>query len=109
MKIHYKSNKLEKQLTKLKIMQRTFGVMTQKVRDRMFDLKAVDCLADARPIISDLHLLKGKRKGSYAFSISGNYRIVFEPYGEVPFNDNGSINEVLVTEIEVVETKIDYH
>ncbi|HKK60769.1 MAG TPA: hypothetical protein VJ937_14910, partial [Salinivirga sp.] len=71
MRVSYKSNKLEKQLTKAREMQKEFGTMAKKVNQRMKEIEASDNLSDLMKIpAAKCHELHGDRKGKYAVSIS---------------------------------------
>ncbi|MDA3866642.1 MAG: type II toxin-antitoxin system RelE/ParE family toxin [Salinivirgaceae bacterium] len=108
--ISYKSNKLKKQLTKAKEMQKEFGMMAKKVNQRIKEIKASENLCDLMKIpAAKCHELHGDRKGQYAVSISGNYRLIFEPnHDPIPLKDDNSIDTVKVTAIEMLK-KEDYH
>jgi proteic killer suppression protein len=108
--ISYKSKKLEKQLTIAKEIQKEFGTMAKKVNQRMKDIKASENLNDLMKIpAAKCHELKGNRKGQFAVSISGNFRLIFEPnHDPVPLKDDNSIDAVKVTAIEMLN-KEDYH
>ena len=49
-----------------------------RVRDRLTVLDAASCLDDIAAGGWNLHPLTGKRKGQYAISVSGNWRLFFE-------------------------------
>jgi len=88
-KISFKSRKLEKQLSVAREMKKTYGSIT---------LPAARC-----------HKLKGDRKGEYAVSISGNYRLIFKPdHDPVPRKEDQSIDAIRVTDIQIMGTE-DYH
>ena len=110
MDISYKSNKLEKQLTKAKEMQKAFGTMAKKVNQRMKEIKASENLNDLMKIpAANCHELKGNRKGQYAVDISGNFRLIFEPdHDPVPRKKDNSIDTIKITAIGMLE-KEDYH
>lgn len=110
MKINFNSNKLEKQLTIPKEMQKAFGEMAKKVSQRMKELKAADNLAVMRTIpAAKCHELRQDRKGQLAVSISGNYRIIFIPDHEpIPNKEDGGMDWDSITIIEVIEVE-DYH
>lgn len=110
MKINFKSNKLKKQLTVAKEMQKTFGQMAKKVNQRMKELKAADNLAVMRTITAaKCHELHQDRKGQLAVIVSGNYRLIFKPdHDPVPSKDDGGMDWIAITIIEVIEIE-DYH
>ncbi len=91
-------------------MQKAFGTMARRVAQRMEDLRAAKTLDVMKTIpAAHCHELKQDRKGQLAVRISGNYRIVFEPYEKLPAkNDDNSLNWTAITIIEIIEV-IDYH
>lgn len=110
MKISYKSNKLEKQLTDPKKMKKTFGVMAKKINKRMKDLSGVETLADMQLIpAARCHELSGNKQGKLAVDVSGNYRLIFEPvHNPQPEKDDGGLDWLRVTKIKIIEVE-DYH
>lgn len=110
MKISYKSNKLEKQLTDPKKMNKEFGVMAKKVNQRMKDLAGVETLADMRNIpASRCHELSEDKKGLLAVDVSGNYRLLFEPdHTPLPEKDDGGLDWLQVSKIKIIAVE-DYH
>ena len=110
MKITYKTNKLEKQLTVAKEMQKAFGEMAKKVNQRMKELSAIANLEHLKTIpAARCHELKGDKKGEFAVDISGNYRIIFEPdHNPIPLKEDNSIDCIRITDIKILGTE-DYH
>ena len=110
MEISYKSRKLEKQLTDPKEMTKSFGQLARKVNQRLKDLTDADHLAIIRTIpAARCHELTGDRKGELAVDVSGNYRMIFEPFHDpIPEKDDGGLNWEKVTKIQINEIE-DYH
>lgn len=110
MKILFRNKRLEKQLTEPKEVVRHFGTMAKKAMQRMEELKAAENLNVMRTIpAARCHELSGARKGQLAVDISPNYRLIFEPANEpVPLKDEGGLNWILITAIEIISTE-DYH
>ena len=110
MKITFKSNKLEKQLTEAKEMQKAFGTMAKKVNQRMQELIYSQNLEILKTIpAANCHELKGDRKGEFAVDISGNFRIIFIPdHNPIPFKEDKSIDCIKITDIQILKTE-DYH
>ena len=110
MKLHFKSNKLKKQLTQPKEMIKTFGQRAKKVSQRMEDLEAADTLAIMRFIpAANCHELTGGRKGQLAVDVSSNYRLIFIPEHEpIPTKEDGGLDWESVTKIRIIEID-DYH
>jgi proteic killer suppression protein len=108
--IFYKNKKIEKQLTEPREMVKAFGHLARKVNQRLEDLKAADTLAVMRLIpAARCHELKGNRKSELAIDISGNSRMIFEPYHDpIPRKDDGGIKWEEITKIQINEI-VDYH
>lgn len=110
MELSFKSNKLEKQLTKPKEMAKAFGQLARKTDQRVEDLKAAETLEDMRMIpAAKCHELKGDKKGELAVDVSGNYRLIFEPeHDPIPKKDDGGLDWDKVTAIKFLRVE-DYH
>ena len=110
MKISYKSKKLSKHLTIPKEMLKAFGQRAKKVNQRMEELKSSDNLSILGCLpAANCHELTGNRKGQLAVSISGNYRLIFEPdHDPVPQKNDGGLDWESVTDIIIIEVE-DYH
>ena len=110
MVIHYKSNRLKKQLTIPKEIAKSFGQRAKKVNQRMKELIAADDLGIMRTIpAANCHELTGTRKGKLAVDISANFRLIFEPnHDPIPEKEDGGLDWDAVTEIQIVEIG-DYH
>lgn len=110
MEIHYKSRKLQKQLTDPKEMLRSFGSLARKVNQRIKELGDADNLAIMRTIpAARCHELRENRAGELAVDVSGNYRLIFEPYQEpVPKKEDGGLHWEEITRIRINAIE-DYH
>lgn len=110
MKIDYKSNKLKKQLTEAREVQKAFGVNAKRVAQRIFEMENSPNLEVLKQIpAANCHLLKGDRKGQWAVDISANHRIVFELlHDPIPLKDDGSLDATKVDMIRILDTG-DYH
>ncbi|MEZ4828321.1 MAG: killer suppression protein HigA [Bacteroidia bacterium] len=110
MKITYKSNKLQKQLTIPKELAKAFGQRSKKVNQRMKELEAADTLEVMRWILAaNCHELKGDRQGELAVDVSANFRLIFEPdHKPLPQKEDGGLDWGKVTAIRILEIE-DYH
>ncbi len=110
MELFFKTNKLEKQLTKPKDMAKVFGQLARKIDQRVKDLKAAETLEDMRMFpAARCHELKGDKKGELAVDVSGNYRLIFEPaHDPIPNKDDGGLDWNKVTAIKLLRVE-DYH
>ncbi|KIC91666.1 type II toxin-antitoxin system RelE/ParE family toxin [Flavihumibacter sp. ZG627] len=110
MEISYKSKKLEKQLSDPREMAKSFGQLARKVNQRLKDLNDADNLGIMRTVVaSKCHELTGDRKGELAVDVSGNYRMIFEPFHDpIPRKKDGGLNWDEVTKIQINQIE-DYH
>lgn len=111
MEISFKTKKLKTQLTNSNEMKKAYGQTAKKVNQRMKELRASENLEIVMNTIpaAKCHELKGDRKGEFAVSISGNYRLVFIPdHDPVPRKHDNSIDCIRITKIKVLSTE-DYH
>lgn len=110
MEISYKSRKLEKQLTDLKELNKSFGQLARKVNQRIKDLTEANNLAIMRSLpAARCHELTGKHKGEFAVDVSGNYRLIFQPnHNPIPRKNDGGMNWEEITKIQITRIE-DYH
>lgn len=110
MEIKYRNKKLERKLTDHKAMVKSFGLLARKISQRLKDLGSAENLAVMRTIpAAGCHELMADRKGELAVSISGNYRIIFQPnHAPVPRKDDGGLNWEQITSIQINDIE-DYH
>lgn len=110
MKIEYKKNKLQKQLSNASEIKKAFGVNAKRVASRLDDIVSSPNLAVLMQIpAANCHLLSGDRKGEWALDISANHRMIFEiAHNPIPKTEDGSIDTILVTKICILEIG-DYH
>lgn len=110
MEISFNSRKLHKACSQQAAMQKAYGQLATKLRQRLMELYAATTLAE----ISHLppprcHELEGQRAGQFAVDLDGNNRLIFAPdHDPVPRKDDGGIDLAQVTEITILEIT-DYH
>ena len=111
MKLHYKNKKLEKSVASLSVLSATYGTRAKLVNQRKCELQAAPTLETMRCIpAANCHVLKGDRKGTLAVDVSGNYRIIFEPWHDpIPQKNDGGLDWRQVTEIRIIAICEDYH
>lgn len=111
MNISYKNKKLKKQLTDPSEIKKTFGVNAKRISQRMDDITSsenLQVLCSIPP--ANCHLLSGDRTGEWAVDISANHRIIFVIANDpIPKKDDGSVNKILVTDIQIISAQEDYH
>jgi plasmid maintenance system killer protein len=110
MVIDYRKNKLKKQLSGASEIKRAFGVIANRVSQRMAEIGDSPSLAVLMKIpAANCHPLTADRKGEWAVDVSGNFRLIFEIDDDpFPIKEDGSINTELVTKICIIEIT-DYH
>jgi len=105
--ITYKNKKLEKSLTDDKELIKTYGELAKKIKQRVKELTEADSLL----VISQLpalrlHPYKGNRIGEWSIDIKENWRIIFEiAQDPIPKHEDGGVNLLLITAIEVVSVE----
>jgi proteic killer suppression protein len=109
-KIAFKDRKLQKILTNEGEIKKAYGPMAKRVSQRMDQLQAAPNLASILSFPAlECHVLTGDRKGEWAISISGNYRLIFAiDHDPIPEKEDGSYDSILITDIRILETT-DYH
>jgi plasmid maintenance system killer protein len=110
MNITFKNRKLQKILTDPGEIKKAYGSIAKRISQRMDQLQAAPNLATIQSLPAlECHLLTGDRKGEWAVSISGNYRLIFEiDHNPIPTKEDGGIDSIRITDICILETT-DYH
>lgn len=111
MNVDFKSNKLRKQLTTPSEIKKAFGVNAKRVSQRMDDITAANNLQTLCNIPqANCHPLSGEKDGEWAVDISANHRILFVITNDpIPVNQDGGIDRMLITDIQIISAQIDYH
>lgn len=110
MNITFKTNKLEKSLSRPGEIKKVYGIMSKRIAQRMDQLQAAPNLASilSFPFL-ECHPLSGKRQGEWAISISGNFRLIFElEHDPIPIKGDLTMDPTLITDIKILEIT-DYH
>ena len=104
MDIYFKTQKLQKQCSKLAIAQRQLGPkMARKLHQRMMELSAADSLEDiSRVPPPRCHELTGNLGGQLSVDLEHPYRLLFVPANDPIPNKDGGLDWSKVTEIEIV-------
>ena len=105
MDIVFRTRKLRKQCTGTKEMVKAFGPrQARRLRQRLDDLRAADCLEVMRVLPGRCHELKADRELQLSIDLEHPHRLVFEPaHEEVPRKEDGGLDWRLVTAIRVLE------
>tara|TARA_R110002049_G_scaffold106507_1_gene253909 strand:- start:2124 stop:2474 length:351 start_codon:yes stop_codon:yes gene_type:complete len=109
-KIDFASRKLQKSMEGESSLKKTYGKLASALKRRLAILDSATCLDDVPTSSPDwCHELKGKRAGTFAVEVSGNYRLIFEPdHDPVPLLGDGGIDLKTVTAVKILEVS-DYH
>jgi proteic killer suppression protein len=109
--IRYKSNKLEKMLSSAVAIKKNFGTNARRVAQRMEDITSSPNLQVLCTIPqANCHPLGGDRDDQWAVDISANHRLIFKiDQDPIPLKDDGSVNRIEVTEIQIIAAQEDYH
>jgi toxin HigB-1 len=93
-----------------KTMARVYGDRAKTLRLRLAVLAEAKCLADVPSGTPDhCHALRQNRKGQFAVTLYGNWRLVFRPnHDPVPQLKDGGPDLSAITAIELIEV-VDYH
>lgn len=89
--------------------KRRWGGNHRKMLVRVALLQSAETLADLEHAPGRLHALTEDRRGQFALSLWGVYRLVFEPANEpVPTLPDGGVDRGRVTAVRVLEV-VNYH
>jgi proteic killer suppression protein len=104
------SSKLEKACSDDRQGGKHFGADNWKLlRRRLAALYGAPTLADMEGTPGNCHQLRGDRSGQFAISLSGPWRLVFEPaHDPLPLLADGVVDAARVTSIEIKEV-VNYH
>jgi plasmid maintenance system killer protein len=108
--ISWSDHKLEKNCVSDARGQRTWGADQWKLlKRRLASLLAAPTLDDMEGVPGRCHQLTGDRRGQFAISLGGSYRLIFVPdHDPIPTLADGGIDRSLVTKISITEV-VDYH
>ena len=102
--ITFASDKFEKECNSQKLLVRQQGARRAKrIRRRLDDLRAADCLEDMRSLPGRCHELTGDRPGQISLDLDHPYRLIFVPANNpVPCKADGGLDWARVTAIEII-------
>ena len=79
------------------------------LKRRLDSLTAAPTLRDMDGVPGNCHALHGDRRGQFAVSLWGSFRLIFLPdHDPLPTLADGGVDRSLVTRISIVEV-VDYH
>ena len=110
MDISFKNKKLEQYANFDKKGKKALGeTLFKKYKLRLDQLAAAKKLEDLRNAPGKFHELKGDRKGQWACSLVGKYRLIFEPQEDpIPKNEDGQYIWSAIKAVAIEEI-VDYH
>ena len=110
MNITFRDKKFSKLVNDYRKLRAAKGAkQAKKITQRLGDLRAADTLEDTRHLPGKFHELRNERKGQWACSLDGPYRMIFEPHEDpIPEDDNGSYIWSEIRGVEIVEI-VNYH
>jgi proteic killer suppression protein len=110
MNITFRDRKLKKAANDLRKLIREYGKKRgEKIKLRLDQLRDADNLEETRYLPGNYHELVGNRKGQWACSLDGNYRLIFTPHEEpIPEDEDGRYIWLEIHGVEIIQI-IDYH
>jgi proteic killer suppression protein len=108
--ISWSSRKLKKACSDDRQGCKQWGTDNWKLlKRRLAALLGAPTLADMDGVPGNCHQLHADRRGEFAVSLWGSYRLTFEPaQNPLPTLSDGGIDRTRVTKIEIKEV-VDYH
>ena len=105
MELEYKNNKLKKSLTTDKGLNKSYGQLSKKLKQRITQLESSDnLLAISKIPVLRLHQHKGKEAGTWSIDIKDNWRLLFEIREDpIPTLEDGGVDLEQVTIIGIEE------
>ncbi len=110
MNITFRNKKLEKYANQhSQALKKLGSVRAAKYKQRLDDLRAIETLEEARVLPGKYHELVADRKGQWACSLDGQFRLIFEPHEDpIPINSEGQFIWSEIKGVEIIEI-VDYH
>ena len=108
--ITFSDKKLGKLANDNRKLQKELGkTRTDKLKQRLDDMRAAETLEDTRHLPGHFHELTNNRKGQWACDLDQPYRLVFGPHEEpIPANQDGQYDWSEIRGVEIIEI-INYH
>jgi len=108
--VTFRDKKLKKIASnEAKLIAKYGKVRGKKIKLRLDDLLTATTLEDVRNLPGKYHELTQDRKGQWACSLDGPYRLIFTPHEDpIPTDEDGRYIWVEIIGVEVIEI-INYH
>lgn len=105
MEVTYKNKHLQKCAEDESYSKRKLGsVRSEKHLQRIGDLFDANTLEDVRYLPGNYHELTANRKGQWAVSLDGPYRLIFTPHeSPIPTDSNGKYIWIEIKGVELEE------
>lgn len=110
MEVTYKNKHLQKCAEDETYSVRKLGpVRSEKYLQRIGDLMDAKTLEEVRNLPGNYHELSANRKGQWAVSLDGPYRLIFAPHEKpIPVDENGKYVWIEIKGVEIEEIE-NYH
>lgn len=104
MDVIFKSESLREELTDERERKKEYGQScAKKIKHRLDDLRAAQCLHDFRHLPGRCHELKGNLEGVLSLDVDHPYRLLFVPYHDpVPLKEDGGLDWTQVTVVQII-------
>ena len=110
MEVSFSTRSMQKRCSEEKAMQKHWGKIARKLKQRLMELSAATTLQDIRRTPpARCHELKGNRKGQLSVDLEHPYRLIFKPdHSPLPKRTDGGLDWDGVTKVIVIEV-VDTH
>lgn len=110
MEVTYKNKHLQKCAEDETYSVRKLGpVRSEKYLQRIGDLMDAKTLEEVRNLPGNYHELSANRKGQWAVSLDGPYRLIFAPHEKpIPVDENGKYVWIEIKGVEIEDIE-NYH
>lgn len=110
MEVTYKNKHLQKCAEDETYSVRKLGpVRSEKYLQRIGDLMDAKTLEEVRNLPGNYHELSANRKGQWAVSLDGPYRLIFAPHeNPIPVDENGKYVWIEIKGVEIEDIE-NYH
>jgi len=99
------NNKLRKLCNSQELARKKWGPeCSKRLRQRLDDIEAADCLADTANLPGRYHPLRENRAGQWSADLKHPLRLVFEPANDpIPEGPDGLLDPRRVTIVRILE------
>jgi proteic killer suppression protein len=110
MEVSFVDERLKRACESASERRRRFGEPAAgKLKSRLDDLDAAQCMEDMRNLPGHWEELKGDRKGQFSYRLAGGLRLVIVPRRQPPpTKPDGGLDWRAIDQVTVLEV-VDYH